>query len=431
MSLAVELFANLYDAFIGVLFVSSFNKVSFFKNKLGYFAIALIFAVSTAFTFIDDYMLLHSGLILLILYLYSFFMTKSFNLRSVLAPLIFELVLIFSSTVIVFSLSEILKLNLTALSGGLTFPRILFLVLCKLVISFALMIINRFFSPGIKFKPVDLILYLFSPLMTIITFYTFISMSLNGDVEKYYVLMFISSFGLIIVNILALFLFTRYSKSELEKSELVIMQKLSDAEGKRYLEIEKIYDSVRVMRHDIKDQLFYAEQLVENKEIEKAKSHLKTIEEKVDKTYDFIHTGNRVFDNILYSNISLHKEIKFIVTGTLKNLSFIDDVKLVSLFGNMIDNAVEYVSKQVDEDDRIIEINFSFVSGYQNIECKNPISASVMDSNPDLKTTKSKKESHGYGIKSMKQVVKSVDGMIEFYEKNNYFICHIAIPVKE
>ena len=392
MSLAVELFANLYDAFIGVLFVSSFNKVSFFKNKLGYFAIALIFAVSTAFTFIDDYMLLHSGLILLILYLYSFFMTKSFNLRSVLAPLIFERVLIFSSTVIVFSLSEILKLNLTALSGGLTFPRILFLVLCKLVISFALMIINRFFSPGIKFKPVDLILYLFSPLMTIITFYTFISMSLNGDVEKYYVLMFISSFGLIIVNILALFFFTRYSKSELEKSELVIMQKLSDAEGKRYLEIEKIYDSVRVMRHDIKDQLFYAEQLVENKEIEKAKSHLKTIEEKVDKTYDFIHTGNRVFDNILYSNISLHKEIKFIVTGTLKNLSFIDDVKLVSLFGNMIDNAVEYVSKQVDEDDRIIEINFSFVSGYQNIECKNPISASVMDSNPDLKTTKSKKE---------------------------------------
>jgi sensor histidine kinase regulating citrate/malate metabolism len=253
-------------------------------------------------------------------------------------------------------------------------------------------------------------------------------MSLNGNIEKYYSLMAVSSVGLIIENILAIFFFTRYSKSEQEKNELELLSKVSDTEAKRYLEIEKLYDNIRFMRHDIKEQLLYASQLVENGEIEKANDHIKRMESNVEKTYDMIHTGNRVIDNIIYSNISLHKDIQFIVTGMLNDLSFIDDVKLVSLFGNMIDNAVECVLSQ---EDKVIELTFSFTSGYQNIACKNPISSSVIKSNPMLKTTKKEASAHGYGIKSMKNIVESIDGMIEFYEKNNYFICHIAIPLKE
>lgn len=429
MNLFIELFANLYDAFIGVVFVTFFTKHKLVERKwLSLFATALIFSVSTVFYFIDDFMLLHSAIILLILFLYSLYLNKSFNLRTILSPIIYELVIICSSTLIVLSLSNLLNLDLSAISYGVTFPRCLFLILCKLVITFALVFIGKFFNLETKFKPIYLILYLLSPLVTILTFYTFISMSLNGNIEKYYILMAVSSMGLIIENLLAIFFFTRYSKSEQEKTELELLSKLSDTEAKRYSEVERLYDCIRFMRHDIKEQLLYAEQLVENGEIEKAKNHIKNIESNVEKTYDLIHTGNRVIDNIIYSNISLHKDIQFVVTGMLNDLSFIDDIKLVSLFGNMIDNAVEYVSKQ---EDKVIEITFSFVSGYQNIACKNPIVSSVIDSNPTLKTTKKEFRSHGYGIKSMKNIVKSIDGMIEFYEKNNYFICHIAIPVKE
>ena len=73
MNLVIELSAYLYDAFVGVAFVTYFTKNKLLENKfLSLIATVLIFSVSTFFYFIDDFMLLHSGIILLLLFLYSF-----------------------------------------------------------------------------------------------------------------------------------------------------------------------------------------------------------------------------------------------------------------------------------------------------------------------------------------------------------------------
>ena len=95
------------------------------------------------------------------------------------------------------------------------------------------------------------------------------------------------------------------------------------------------------------------------------------------------------------------------------------------LLTNMLDNAIEASERQ---DEKIIELVFSLIGGFQNTSCKNPIKQSIA-SNPDSATTKPDKSLHGYGIKSMKKAVESANGMIEFYEEDGYFICHAAIPL--
>lgn len=109
------------------------------------------------------------------------------------------------------------------------------------------------------------------------------------------------------------------------------------------------------------------------------------------------------------------------------DLSSMGDVELVSLVTNMLDNAIEATEKQ---DEKIIEISFSLIGGFQNVSCRNPAPNFDIKNNPELKTTKIDKTLHGYGIKSMKKAVQSAGGMIEFYTEDGYFICHAAIPIE-
>lgn len=426
MNIAVEMLANLYDAFIGVYFILKFNKCRFSDKKLSLVFVALLFAVPTIFLYIDNFILLQTAIIFLLLFVFSFYINKELCLNTFLAPIIYELVLVLTSTLLIFFISILSSSSIFEISSGLSVQRLLFLILCKVVITSILLIIIRFFSFDAKFKPLDLMLYLLSPFMTVISLYTFITISLNENVEKYYVLIVISSFGLILVYSLTLLFFTRYLKSEQKQHELKLISTLNEQDKERYIETEKIYESVRIMRHDLNEQLAYAEQLYESGNIPDAKNHIEQIKKYVNDNYNTIHTGSRIIDNILYSKTSIHPDIRFIVTGQINDLSKINDMYIVSLFGNMIDNAIECTLSQ---ELKVIEISFSCFSGYQNITCKNPINYSVLTENPNLMTTKKEKNLHGYGIKSMRETVNHLGGMIEFYEKDNQFYCHMAIPV--
>ena len=115
------------------------------------------------------------------------------------------------------------------------------------------------------------------------------------------------------------------------------------------------------------------------------------------------------------------------ISGTIYGIDSFEETKIVALFFNMLDNAIEGLSGQ---NEKVIELAFSNIGVYWNVICKNPVLDSVLTENPDLKTTKNDKQAHGYGVKSMKQIVSSMNGMIEFYESDGCFCCHVALPTE-
>ncbi len=160
----------------------------------------------------------------------------------------------------------------------------------------------------------------------------------------------------------------------------------------------------------------------------------KYIEEIVKNKLNFsckqINTGNRAVDII--ANMKLmqcKKENIFTVVNVGTFETAIDDTDMCSLLGNVFDNAIE--SCLISNTDREIHFEITQKKGYINIILKNSISESVLQSNPELKTTKSQKGIHGYGIKSVKDIVKKYNGMIEFFEKNSVFIADIWLPCRD
>ncbi|MCD8188517.1 MAG: ATP-binding protein [Ruminococcus sp.] len=151
------------------------------------------------------------------------------------------------------------------------------------------------------------------------------------------------------------------------------------------------------------------------------------LDNKLNFKYDSVNTGNRVVD--IVSNTKLmqcrNEDISVIVCSS-KFETDIKDVDMCSLLGNIFDNAIEACRKV--EKNREIYFEITQQKKYIHIILKNSIKKSVLESNPELKTTKVQKKIHGYGLKSVRDIVNKYNGMIEIYEKNGLFIMDIWIP---
>ena len=66
-------------------------------------------------------------------------------------------------------------------------------------------------------------------------------------------------------------------------------------------------------------------------------------------------------------------------------------------------------------------------AGYYCIEISNTVEIDVLDENPNLFTSKSNKELHGVGLKSVRDIVDKYNGMINFKQKANTFYVYVSL----
>ena len=428
LSMIFEIMINLFDAWLGVFFVLKLNKGKFKDNLYALPAIALCFTVSTAYLFISSFSALQSIIIFAILLGFSFIMKSGSLLTRILGPVIFELILIINSSLWSMFISQIFATSLSDLFAIFGLARIILIICCKITLTIILFLFIRLFSIKNTFRWIDLIIYLVSPLMTVFVLYTFMLIGLRLDVTAFHGHIIISVLGLATINIFSLLVFIHSTQREQLKHELDLLKQQIELEQKNYTELGNLYHKISSMRHDFKEQLIILKQLIADGELNTVKNHIDNVEHSLHHSGDIIHTSNRMVDYIFNSKITSNPDITFIITGECVKIDRIDELDLASLFGNMLENAIE-ATKQ--SGGTMIEVKFSIQGDYQNIICKNPLKESVIENNPQLETTKKEKDIHGYGVKSMKNIVKTSGGLIDFYEENSCFCVHIALPIND
>lgn len=58
---------------------------------------------------------------------------------------------------------------------------------------------------------------------------------------------------------------------------------------------------------------------------------------------------------------------------------------------------------------------------------KNSIPVSVLDTNPDLRSTKKDALDHGFGVKTIRSIAVKYGGRVDFYEEGLTFICRAEL----
>lgn len=108
--------------------------------------------------------------------------------------------------------------------------------------------------------------------------------------------------------------------------------------------------------------------------------------------------------------------------GNANELSFLSPDDVYSLFGNVLDNAIDAVSEIVDVQKRIIEIVVERRGDLVYCSASNYFEGELKMSDGLPRTTKRGKPGfHGYGMKSIRLIVQKYGGSVEVSVENNIF----------
>lgn len=231
-------------------------------------------------------------------------------------------------------------------------------------------------------------------------------------------------YAIVTCTILLMIQFGLFQKSTMEIDKEIlkqIIQKENDYNAKAKENTELI----NLKCHDLKHQIKKLRQTVTSPmEVEA----LDNLSEQIQIFDLFIKTGNETLDTILTEkNMKCQsKKIKLSCIIDGEALSFMDSLDMYSLFGNAIDNAIDYLD-DVEEEKRIITINAKRVNGGVGIHFENYCNTDIKFENGLPITTKknTKGDFHGYGTKSMNYIVKKYRGRINFIIKDNTFNVNI------
>jgi len=144
-----------------------------------------------------------------------------------------------------------------------------------------------------------------------------------------------------------------------------------------------------------------------------------------------IHTGNAVLDTLLMQKEAECREKEIILECMVdfSKADFIRYADIVTLFSNMLDNAIEAV-RPLPAPQRRITISAGMIGGQILVKCINPYQGTLRKRQDGLfSTSKQDAVLHGIGLSNLKRVVESYQGILQIDDQAGVFQVEWMIPV--
>lgn len=191
-------------------------------------------------------------------------------------------------------------------------------------------------------------------------------------------------------------------------------------------------DNIELLRREFHDLKHYMLAISSEQNPEKREQYLSEMEQAILTQEAFTHTGNQVLDVVLTTKYlyCIKNNIHFTCMADGKLLSFMHVKDICSIFGNALDNAIEYVSQLEDPEKRFVSLSLFQKNDFLMIEFENYMETSLSLQRDTLpSTTKKNKEYHGYGLKSIQIAVKKYNGSMTLHGEHHTFTLRILFPL--
>ena len=218
-------------------------------------------------------------------------------------------------------------------------------------------------------------------------------------------------------------MFSSKSIVETELLQEVEYLKHTIRQGERQYQISK--DSIELINikcHDIKYKLdaLTANGTMTPAAIRELRDSISIYDSKSD-------TGNQLL-NILITEKSLYCEqnginLSCMVDG--EKLEFMETGDLYCLFGNLIDNALEAVREIEEKERRVINLTVKEKGGCLLVQEENYFNGTRRFEDGLPVTTKADTSSHGFGMRSLRMIVKKYGGVLTTYVTGDIFHLNI------
>lgn len=216
---------------------------------------------------------------------------------------------------------------------------------------------------------------------------------------------------------LLLFLMFELLKRKANETELVVIKEIRSQEQKKYEQVKATREALNIRCHDLKHQIrLFGDGTLVNKRF------VGELEKTIDDIDTLYTTGSSALDIILTEKDLLCRKAKIRFSAMVdgKCLGFLSDADIYSLFGNLLDNAIE-ASEKICEDERYITLTVKRRHSFVELKVTNIFSGELKKEGETIVTTKKNSDSHGYGLKSIDYVARRYDGTMNINAEGNIF----------
>lgn len=428
--ITVNLLQSIY--FVGFFLLFLGGKFSTRKNiiLLSIF-IALNFAVLTYFTYNHPNFVMLDMFIGIILYeIYCITCLKGELAIKLILPFIVSLINTIISYGFVYSSSIISGVTFEELIKKSSLFRYLFVILANLTTMVVLFIMWQTKAKAYSLKKVsNVIAFVAIPLLAMMILYiTMYVMILTNFQSNIIILLSIICVSMIIIAGIVWFMIARINKDNEIKTKLLLSEQKANLYKQNIISSNSQIETIKLLKHDMKNNISCIDALIEEENYDEAHNICHSLTNKYTSIGTIVNTENYLLNAVLNVEIEKAKSygisVKLSITNDLKMFKNSSDI--ISLIGNILDNAISYLSKNKVKNN---EINFStgYEGSYSVIKCRNNILDSVLFNNPSLKTDKKDKDNHGKGITIINSIAHKYNGDVIIKERNKEFIITVIL----
>ncbi len=197
-------------------------------------------------------------------------------------------------------------------------------------------------------------------------------------------------------------------KAELQKIDDMV----SEARNAHYEAVKKSSVETRRLRHDMKNHLIALKELAAQSRTDELLAYIDSINEQIEAAAPPYRSGNDIADVIIADKYAKAEKrgLKLVISGDLAGLD-IESADLVTILSNLLDNAIEAVSrlygKDLPDEDKLISLEFKKNANFILIVEKNRSRTKVVLGN--IVSAKNSPD-HGFGIMNIRRAVKKYGG---------------------
>ncbi|MCR5468506.1 MAG: GHKL domain-containing protein [Lachnospiraceae bacterium] len=210
---------------------------------------------------------------------------------------------------------------------------------------------------------------------------------------------------------------------------------------KQYEQYKLAIDNSEALRKEMHDMKHYVMALKNEDDPQKRAGVLDDMEQAIAIQESFMNTGNRVLDVILTTK-SLQCQKNNITLNAMVDGDVLEDIyvkDICSLFGNVLDNAIEASQQVEDKEKRLITLSVRRKNQFIIVECENysdPSNVRLKAKDRRLRfrkedlpqTTKIDNIHHGFGLKSISQVAEKYGGAMNCSFDEGWFRVKVLLP---
>lgn len=240
--------------------------------------------------------------------------------------------------------------------------------------------------------------------------------------EAYSNMLLACSVILFITFIINVFFSNKYSRIEYEAQQQRMAIYRLETQTRYYEEKMRDEERIKEIYHDMKNHLL----LLEEEWGEKNSTGIKNLRKEIAQYENYYRTGNKFADIILKDKFAKAAEYGINIEDNVEliEIDFIEPLDLSTVFGNLLDNAIEACRLIEEPEKRQISISSKREHNLLIISIKNNKVCGNIKNAP-------KKVIHGYGLANVAAAVHKYGGEIDIMEGEQEFAVNIVMSIKE